>query len=129
MISNTDMTTTDPSSIDNFVYCPRAYQGRIMLGRKKYHINTFICMNNQIYWNKNFWYRVWFMVFNATFNNFLAISWRSVLLVEVSGVPGEKYQPVASHWQIVSDNVASSTPCNNKTKPWINRIPVFTEFK
>jgi len=25
---------------------------------------------------------VWFMVFNATFNNILAISWRSVLLVE-----------------------------------------------
>ena len=25
---------------------------------------------------------VWFMVFNATFNNILAISWQSVLLVE-----------------------------------------------
>jgi len=24
----------------------------------------------------------WFMVFNATFNNILVISWRSVLLVE-----------------------------------------------
>ena len=34
----------------------------------------------------------WFMVFNATFNNILVISWRSVLLVEVTGVPGETSQ-------------------------------------
>ena len=30
---------------------------------------------------------VWFKVFNATFNNISAISWRSVLLVEETGVP------------------------------------------
>ena len=29
------------------------------------------------------------MVFNATFNNISAITWRSVLLVEETGVPGE----------------------------------------
>jgi len=29
------------------------------------------------------------MVFNATFNNISVISWRSVLLVEDIGVPGE----------------------------------------
>jgi hypothetical protein len=29
------------------------------------------------------------MVFNATFNNILAISWWSVLLVEETGVTGE----------------------------------------
>ena len=29
----------------------------------------------------------WFMVFSATFNNISAISWRSVLLVEETGVP------------------------------------------
>jgi len=28
---------------------------------------------------------VWFMMFNATFNNMSAISWRSVLLVEETG--------------------------------------------
>ena len=34
--------------------------------------------------------KVWFMVFNATFNNKISvISWRSVLLVEETGVPGE----------------------------------------
>ena len=32
-----------------------------------------------------------FMVFNATFNNISVISWRSVLLVEKTGVPGENH--------------------------------------
>jgi hypothetical protein len=31
------------------------------------------------------------MVFNAPFNNIPVISWRSVLLVEKNGVPGEKH--------------------------------------
>jgi hypothetical protein len=31
------------------------------------------------------------MVPNATFNNISAISWRSVLLVEDTGVPGETH--------------------------------------
>jgi hypothetical protein len=37
------------------------------------------------------------LVFNATFDNISAISWRSVLLVEETGVPGESVRPVASH--------------------------------
>jgi hypothetical protein len=37
------------------------------------------------------------MVFNATFNNISAISWRSVLLVEENGGPGGNHRPVASH--------------------------------
>jgi len=36
------------------------------------------------------------MVFNTTFNNISAISWRSVLLAEETG---ENHRPVASHWQ------------------------------
>jgi hypothetical protein len=36
------------------------------------------------------------MVFNASFNNISAISWRSVLLVEETGVPGENHRSVAS---------------------------------
>ena len=40
---------------------------------------------------------VFFMVFSATFNNISAISWRSVLLVEETGGPGENHRPVASH--------------------------------
>jgi hypothetical protein len=31
------------------------------------------------------------MMFNATFNNISIISWRSVLFVEETGVPGEKH--------------------------------------
>ena len=34
------------------------------------------------------------MAFNATFNNILAILWRSDFLVEENGVPGENHQPV-----------------------------------
>ena len=37
------------------------------------------------------------MVVNATFNNISVISWRSALLVEETGGPGENHRPVASH--------------------------------
>jgi hypothetical protein len=40
---------------------------------------------------------VWFMMFDATFNNISVLSWRSVLLVEEIVLPGENHQPVASH--------------------------------
>jgi hypothetical protein len=45
------------------------------------------------------------MVYNVTFNNISVISWRSVLLVEETGVPGENHQPVASYCQTLSHNV------------------------
>jgi hypothetical protein len=35
--------------------------------------------------------RIRVMVNNATFNNISVISWRSVLLVEEKGVPGENH--------------------------------------
>ena len=34
------------------------------------------------------------LVFNATFNNISVISWRSVLLVEETGVPEENHRPI-----------------------------------
>jgi hypothetical protein len=40
---------------------------------------------------------VWFMVFNATFNNISVISWLSVLLVEETGVSGENHRQVTTH--------------------------------
>ena len=46
---------------------------------------------------QSFDWLVGLMVFNATFNNFSVISWRSVLLVEETRVPGENHRPVASH--------------------------------
>ena len=39
------------------------------------------------------------MVFNVTFNNMSVVSWRSVLLVEETGVPRENHHLVASHWK------------------------------
>jgi hypothetical protein len=38
---------------------------------------------------KNNWYGV--EVFNATFNNISLISWRSVLLLEKTGIPEENH--------------------------------------
>jgi hypothetical protein len=39
-----------------------------------------------------------FLVFNATFSNISAISWRPILVVEEAGVTGENHQPWASNW-------------------------------
>jgi hypothetical protein len=52
---------------------------------------------------------VWFMVFNATFNNISAISWRSVLLVEEIGVPSTCRKSLTN----LSHNVVSSTRSSN----------------
>jgi len=41
------------------------------------------------------WVRVMAVVFNTTFNNISVLSWRSVLLVKQTGVPGENHRPVA----------------------------------
>ena len=48
---------------------------------------------------------VWLVSFKATFNNISVISWRSVLLVEETRIPGENHRPVASNWQTLSHNV------------------------
>ena len=37
------------------------------------------------------------VVSNSTIDNISVISWRSVLLVEDTGVPGENHRPVASN--------------------------------
>jgi hypothetical protein len=54
------------------------------------------------------------MVFNATFNNISVIKWRSVLLIEETGVPGENHRPAASQRQALSHNVLSSTIRNER---------------
>jgi hypothetical protein len=54
-------------------------------------------------------WRLGVMVFNATFNNISAISWRYILLVEDTGVPRENHWPAVSHWQTLSHNVVMST--------------------
>jgi hypothetical protein len=35
-----------------------------------------------------------------------------VLLMVETGVPRENHWPATSHWQTLSHNVVSSTPCN-----------------
>ena len=50
------------------------------------------------------------MMFNTTFNNISAISWRSVLLMEETRVPRENHWSVTSQWQSLSHNVVSSSP-------------------
>jgi len=55
------------------------------------------------------------MVFNASFNNNISvISWRSVLLMEETSVPGENHRPAANHRQTLSHHVVSSTPCHEQ---------------
>ena len=49
------------------------------------------------------------MVFNATFNNISAISWRSVVLVEETGVSGENHRAAANYWSTLSHNVLSTS--------------------
>ena len=46
------------------------------------------------------------MMLNAIFNYISSISWRSVLLVEETGVP----RSVVNHWQTLSHNVVWNTP-------------------
>ena len=41
--------------------------------------------------------RVMVMMFNDTFNHISVISWRSVVLVNETRIPGENHQPVASY--------------------------------
>ena len=41
---------------------------------------------------------IWFLVFNTTFSNISAISWRPVLVVEEAGAPGENHRPCVSNW-------------------------------
>ena len=51
---------------------------------------TFIHWISSFTWKKKktkLWFWFWFLVFNATFNNIAAISWRPVLVVEEAVVP------------------------------------------
>ena len=41
-------------------------------------------------------------MFNSTFSNIPAISWRPVLVVEEAGVHGENHRPWASNWETLS---------------------------
>ena len=53
-------------------------------------------------WISNFEFDLDFWCFNATFSNISAISWRPVLVVEETGVPGENHWPWANNWKTLS---------------------------
>jgi hypothetical protein len=67
------------------------------------------------------------MVINATSNNISVITWRSVLLVEGTGVPRENHRPAGSHWQTLSHNVASSTP-RLRVFQWLSYVTMVTIY-
>ena len=50
------------------------------------------------------------MVFNDTVNNITIISWRSVLLVEETGIPVKNPELAESHYPTLPHNDVSSTP-------------------
>ena len=56
-------------------------------------------LKNTIHQNTDYKYdvRSRVMVINATFNNISVTLWRSVLMVEKTGVPCDYHRPVASH--------------------------------
>ena len=64
---------------------------------------------------KNHLFDVCLKMFNDTFNNISVISWRSILLVEETGGPGENHRPVTSHWQTLSHNVVPLTLIDIRT--------------
>ena len=73
---------------------------------------SFTFCHADICWRKfkwNYWSNrgggVRVMMFNTTFKNISFRLWRSVLLVEKTGMPVESHWPVASHWQTLSHNV------------------------
>jgi hypothetical protein len=70
----------------------------------------------------------WFQVFNATFNNISVISWRSVLLVEETGVPRGNHRTVTSRGQTLSNNVVLSS-ITKKLMNTFEHIQVFLILK
>ena len=64
-----------------------------------YRIACSICKTMLLYIITISQFKVRVMMFNATFNNISAISWRSVVLVGETGVLWENHRPAASHWK------------------------------
>ena len=81
-----------------------------------YSIPTLHKYNNQIFISWEVW--LWLIVFNATFNNISAISWRSILLAEETG---ENHLHVASLWQTYWDQYAQIIYIKNT---YVSYVPI-----
>jgi hypothetical protein len=92
----------DPMYIVSYMYCWVDPMYNISISRKQLRRAT---VGSILFRTNLVCLFVCVMVFNAIFNNISVISWRSVLLVEETGGPGENHRPVASHWQTLSHNV------------------------
>jgi hypothetical protein len=67
------------------------------------------CFSSIQNWTVTFliWLVLWCL--NATINKISVISWRSALLAEETGMPGEIHGSAVSHWQTLSHNVVHLT--------------------
>ena len=60
--------------------------------------STRITKSNDKLWKRIWFDLIWSLVFNATFSNISAISWRQVLVVEEAGIFGENHRTWARNW-------------------------------
>jgi hypothetical protein len=93
MCSERDTSTTKKGTVNHNPEKPCHFSiiiNAIVLSIKE---NVSIYFVNEDFTLQLIFLRFVFMVSNATFNNISVISWRSVLLVEESVVPGENHLP------------------------------------
>jgi hypothetical protein len=83
--------------------------GLTFISRKCTHCQTNILYSHKP-WLQN-WLELRVMLFNTTFNNISVISWRPVLLVEETRVPGE------NHWSVVRLTHLITLCCIEYTSP------------
>ena len=89
------MVTINAYTLQNLVLSQYHTQLIILISSQQvFDLNSQCCTLRWEAKNANFGLVGWFMVFNATFNNLSVIPWRSVLLVEETGVPRENHWPV-----------------------------------
>jgi hypothetical protein len=104
----------------------KMFFGRCQHLPKKYSVTSVLAY----WWGKAvfaiiFWFgAIRIMLINATFNNISVISWRSILSVKETGIPGKAHRPAASHWQSLSHNEQLWTLTQNRGRRGHDRMVV-----